>query len=362
MLRKASNFKEEIWKLGAFYLEVRMNVNQINNLDILFKTYSYSNGEMKENIVHKNTCSYTGIDKIEISKDSPEYETICGQMRSIESFGSASLGNQLFYDANEIMYDYYDGKLTEEDVKKFFKDYLYNSVGEVEENNTYQQKQVTANLSRIYEMFTRGNVRNAVNQNQKEGQNFLKEHSLDGNNEFYYNAKWYWKSEEMQQLFQETANEIVEEYGAEKVDFEAVIENSKYTLEGGLSYNAVWNWRQWGTSYTTAQNNADILEEDFVPPKDFIYCSGNMYSSPKEMLVEDDMNVLVGKEESNSIFQYIFEQNSSHFFESLLLNKKLWNEDSTKEDYVRASEILKKFHMEHYRNNRFEFLWMGAEN
>lgn len=335
--------------------------NQTNQ-KILYKTYDYTNGKMEENIVYKSNCVYTGLDKIEITKDSPEYETICGQMRSLESYGAASLVNQLFYDANEIMYDYYDGRITKEDVKKFFKDYLYNSVGEVEENNVYQQKCVTANLSQIYELFTRGNMQNAVNQNQKEGQNFLKEHGLDSYNEFYYNAKWYWKSEEMQELFQETANELTTEYGAEPVDFDSVIENTKYTLAGGLSFNGVWNWRQWNTSYVTAQKNASILEKDFIPPKDFIYCSGNLSQTNANMVTEEDMNEFIGKKPSASIFLSVFMQNSSHSFSSLLLDKHNWNDTVSKESYIKVSDILKNFHMEHYRNNRFEFFWMGNEN
>lgn len=334
--------------------------NQTNQ-EILYKTYSYSNGKMEENVVYKKDCAYVAFDKLEISKDSPEYETICSQMRLVETYGVTALRNTLFYDANEIMYDYYDGKLTKEDVKQFFKDYLYNSVGEVEENNASQQKRVTTYVSAIYELFTRGNMQNAVNQNQKEGQRFLKEHGLDSYNEFYYNASWYWKSEEMQQLFKETANEITEEYGAEQVDFESVVENTIYTLDGGLSFNGVWNWRQWDTSWITAKKHANILEKDFVPPKDFIYCSGNMNQTNVNMVTEDDMKDLTGKELLNSIFLSIFMQNSTQSFSSLFLDKNNWRDVATKESYTKVSDILKNFHMEHYRNNRFEFLWMGNE-
>ena len=320
------------------------------NSESLYKTYDYSNGKLEENVVYKNNCIYTGLDKIEISKDSPEYETICGQMRSLESFGSLSLGNQLFYDANEIMYDYYDGKLTEEDVKTFFKDYLYNSVGKAEENNTYQQKQVTVNLSRIYEMFTRGNVRNAVNQNQKEGQQFLKEHGLDSQNEFYYNAKWYWKSEDMQQLFKDAANEIAEEYGAEQVDFEAVIENSKYTLEGGLSYNAVWNWMNWQTNRPSPLGDDNYLEEDFVPPENFIYCSGNTYRTDiNDTEIEENVKELTGKELLNYIYLYHYEEYGKMSTDSFWLDKN---------NYVEVKDILKNFHIQYFSESRYEFLWM----
>lgn len=335
--------------------------NQTNS-EILYKTYSYSNGKMEENVVYKKDCAYVAFDKVEISKDSPEYENICSQMRLVDTYGVNALSNTLFYEANEIMYDYYDGKLAKEDVKQFFKDYLYHSVGEVEENNIGQQKRVTVYVSAIYELFTRGNMQNAVNQNQKEGQNFLKEHGLDSHNEFYYNARWYWKSEEMQELFQETANEITTEYGAEAVDFDSVIENTKYTLAGGLSFNGVWNWRQWKTSYVTAQKNASILEKDFIPPKDFIYCSGNLSQTNTTMVTEEDMNEFIGKKPSASIFLSVFMQNSSHSFSSLLLDKHNWNDTVSKESYIKVSDILKNFHMEHYRNNRFEFFWMGNEN
>lgn len=224
--------------------------------EILFKTYSYSNGKMEENVVYKKDCAYASFDKLEISKDSPEYEAICSQMRSVETYGVNALGNTLFYEANEI----------------------------------------------------------------------------------------------------------TTEYGAEPVDFDSVVKNTKYTLAGGLSFNGVWNWRQWDTSYVTAQKAGNILEKDFVPPKDFIYCSGTLCSSSKNVITEEDIQELIGKGGSDSLFRFIFEQNSSHSFNSLLLDKNNWRGISAKESFTRETDILKNFHMEHYRNNRFEFLWMGDKN
>ena len=80
------------------------------------------------------------------------------------------------------------------------------------------------------------------------------------------------------------------------------------------------------------------------------------------MVTEEDMNEFIGKKPSASIFLSVFMQNSSHSFSSLLLDKHNWNDTVSKESYIKVSDILKNFHMEHYRNNRFEFFWMGNEN
>ena len=48
-------------------------------------------GKMEENVVCKKDCAYVAFDKVEISKDSPEYETICSQMRLVETCGVSAL-------------------------------------------------------------------------------------------------------------------------------------------------------------------------------------------------------------------------------------------------------------------------------
>lgn len=335
--------------------------NAINN-EILFKTYSYANGKYEEQAVYKEDVMKISLDKVEISKDSPEYETICSQMHSMESLGAVGLNN-LFYDSNEIMYDYYDGKLTQDDLKKLVKDYLYYSVGEAEQNNTFQQKRVTAILSRLYEMFTRGNVRNAVNRNHKEGQQFLKEMGLEGSTEFYYNSKWYYACEEIQEMLRETANELSDEYGAEQVNFEEVIENTEYTLAGGLSFNGVWNWMNWQTNRPSPLGEYNYLEKDFIPPKNFIYCSGNAYQINTDgVVVEKKINELTGKKISNSVFLYMYKQYSTSAIGSYFLDKNNWNISLPEKDiYTKTTDILKKFHIEYFDKNRFEFLWIENE-
>lgn len=331
--------------------------------EILYKTYSYANGKYEEQVIYKEDVMEISLDKVEISKDSPEYENICSQMRSTESFGAVALNNELFYDSYEIMYDYYDGRLTQDNVKKLIKDYLYYSVGEAEENNIFQQKRVTAILSRLYEMFTRGNVRNAANQNHREGQQFLKENALEGTTEFYYNSKWYYACEDMQKMLQETANELVEEYGAEQVNFEKVIENTAYTLAGGLSFNGVWNWMNLQTNRPSPLGEDNYLEEDFVPPENFIYCSGNAYQiNTNGTKVEKNLKELTGKELLNSVFLYIYKRNSTITTGSFFLDENNWDTVIPEENiYTKVTDILKKFHIGYFDKDRFEFLWMGNE-
>ena len=333
--------------------------NAINN-EILFKTYSYANGKYEEQAVYKEDVMKISLDKVEISKDSPEYETICSQMHSMESLGEVGLNN-LFYDSNEIMYDYYDGKLTQDDLKKLVKDYLYYSVGEAEQNNTFQQKRVTAILSRLYEMFTRGNVRNAVNRNHKEGQQFLKEMGLEGSTEFYYNSKWYYACEEIQEMLRETANELSDEYGAEQVDFAYVEKHTRFTLDGGITFNGVWDSMEWQFNHDRAIMGS-FKDVGMVPPKDFVYCSKVHWDG--ESSLAGFREYYENKNSDSSFRMFLLAAVTNTWEEkSLLLDRDNYESSSKWEDnenYQKALAFVKNFNINwSVRTNRFEFLKMG---
>lgn len=89
-------------------------------------------------------------------------------------------------------------------------------------SESYKKQIVTGNLAGLYEHFSRANTRNACAANNREGRAPLENNGLSSSGAYYYNADWYWACEEMQELFRETADELADEFGAERVDFDFV--------------------------------------------------------------------------------------------------------------------------------------------
>lgn len=192
--------------------------------------------------------------------------------------------NKMFYESYEVMKDFYDGRLNRDEVKNIFKEYFHHGVGmlpvqgTLQMSESYKQRTVTGNLAGLYEHFSRANTRNACAANDREGKGLLESSGLNVHGSYYYNADWYWACEEMQELFRETADELADEYGAEHVDFDFVEKNTRFTLDGGITYNGVWNSIKWQQD---AERDAagTYIAPGAVPPRGFLYCCCNMPDS-----------------------------------------------------------------------------------
>lgn len=60
------------------------------------------------------------------------------------------------------------------------------------------------------------------------------------------------------------ANEVAEKWGIGTVDTQEIEKNSKFTLDGGLDFNSVWNF-----NYRNQVGCASIADEGVEPPRDF---------------------------------------------------------------------------------------------
>lgn len=330
------------------------NKNYAADKDIVMKTFSYKDGAGQETVYHLKDCVEISIDSYTIPAGSDTYEELKNNLRRQSISGAGFSHNQLFSESRQVMADYYDGKLGREDVKNIFKEYFYHSGGMI------SPECATRTLAGLYEHFSRANTRAACTNNNREGNDLLESNGFDGSG-IYYNADWYWKCEEMQNLFRETANELADERGAEHVDFEYVEKNTVFTLDGGITYNGVWNavkLRQSpsGTSY--------FLDTDLVPPKGFIYCNAGAYaSSYANMKSVKETVCKTGTDQKYAKYIFLAAMNSNvNGTRSLLHDTKNYIFSINAEEkslYEDAMDVLKHFHINN-RGSRMEFMWMGA--
>ncbi|MBD5458889.1 MAG: hypothetical protein HDR27_10020 [Lachnospiraceae bacterium] len=331
--------------------------------DTVIKRYAYKDGRGQETIYHLKDCLQLSVDSYTIPIGSDTYEEIKNQLKKQSSGYMSFPGNQMFYESYEVMKDFYDGKLNRDEVKDIFKEYFYHSVGIVSGKGTlqvseaYKKQTVTRNLAGLYEYFSRANTRNACAANNKEGKGLLESNGLSWSGSYYYNADWYWSCEEMQELFRETANELADEYEAEHVDFDYVEKNTKFTLDGGITYNGVWNSIKWQLD---ADRNASgkYLDMDAVPPRGFLYCScavSNLAEDlSKAVTAADRIKEAIAEADKNKRYtgmRFLIALNSNaDRTRSLLFDKK--------ELHQKAMGFLSNFHI-NYRSSRMECLRIG---
>lgn len=357
-----------ISRTGADYQQY-----QKSGEDILFRSYSYKNGKGEEKVYYAKDCVKLSLDSYTIPIGSDNYEDVKNMLRMQSSGKIASMGNGMFHETSEVMQDYYSGKLSGEEVKNIFKEYFYHAMGttldereangvqEASQSNNYAKQFATTYLAGLYEYFSRANTRNACARNMEEGKQLLESNGMNWKGNYYYNADWYYACEEMQELFRKTADELAEEYGAEHVDFKYVEQNTKFTLDGGLNYNDVWDFCEWQINPHRTVGGS-FLDVNMAPPKGFVYCctaywdgnsglDGIRDEITKKRAGADSMMFLMAAVKNIDVgTSLLLEQKNYH-------NLSDWKEDS---NYKDAIAFLKKFNINwNFRRNRMEFLCMG---
>ncbi len=344
-----------------------MSVMQVGNSNtmgtndkVLFRTYSYQNGKGQEKVYYAKDCVELSLESYEIPTTADNYEEIKNMLKSKGSGKIISPGNKYFSETYEIMKDYYNGDLSCDKVKNIFKKYVYYSFGKPSETSdvsttmsVYGKQRLTGWLSGLYEYFSRANTRNACAQNMQEGKALMEENGIRWNETYYYNSDWYYACEEMQNLFRETANELADEYGAEHVDFEYVEQHTRFTLDGGITFNGVWDSMEWQINHDRAVGGS-FLDESMVPPKNFIYCSNAYWNG------ESDLDGI--KESSFRMFLLAAAKNTNSKNSLLLDKENYWDSSEWEENdtYQSAISFLKNFNINwSFRGNRFEFLAVG---
>lgn len=131
----------------------------------------------------------------------------------------------------EVMTGYYNGDISKEEIKDFFMEYC--TVMYAKDENT---------ILNVYEGFLDENYRVAVRECFQEGKDIAEREGKAGQRCVYYDADYYYKSEEIHELLKEAAKERGEKYGVE-VDASKRDESFQQDyLTGTPNFNDKWNW------------------------------------------------------------------------------------------------------------------------
>ena len=348
--------------------------------EVLFKTYSYQDGKGQEKVYYKKDCVELSLESYMIPATADNYEEVRTMLKAQSGGKIISPGNRFFSETYDIMRDYYDGKITCDEVKNIFKEYVYHAFGRPEGTqdtakaqesgetweteginasmSTYEKQKLIGWLSGLYEYFSRANTRNACTQNMQEGKTLMEENGINWNGTYYYNSDWYYACEEMQKMFQETANELTEEYGAEQVDFTYVEQHTRFTLDGGITYNGVWDSMEWQINRDRAIGGS-FHDKNMTPPEDFVYCSNATWDGKAGL--DGFKEYFAGKNAESPFKLFLLAAvKNIDAKESLLLNHENYMSASEWEDndiYQSTMSFLKNFNITwNYGSNRFEFL------
>lgn len=259
----------------------------------------YSEDTTNLKVSGKNLDTYERVSFAQITESYMSETYDKSRLRAIGEAGIPGAEKDfLFYATTSLMKDFYSGEISEDDVKKQIYDYVKQYAdGSLGKDDHSSKVKVSAVMSDLYEYLSRANTRQAVNANQDAASEYWKStgaketetdrySSVKGT--VYYDSKYYKQCENMQNLIRNTLDEIADQNGASRVEYETVEKNTKFIVDGGLSFNGVWNVCQYQTNFywMDHENTTDVVDRDFVPPDDFVYAYTNLITekSAKSLL------------------------------------------------------------------------------
>jgi len=171
----------------------------------------------------------------------------------------------------EVMTGFYNGEISKEEIKDFFMEYC---------TSFYARDENT--ILNIYECFLDENYRVAVRECFQEGKDIAEREGKAGQNYVYYNADYYYKSEEIHELLKEAAKECGEKYGVE-VDASKRDENFQQDyLTGTPNFNDKWNWMA-----VHMPKVGRLMDITAIPPEgiSFFYAEGERMGTEGSLLI-----------------------------------------------------------------------------
>lgn len=199
------------------------------------------------------------------------YEDIIDSVKKVGNWKA----NILYKIANTVMQDYYDGKLDRAAVGELFYE-CYVKCVEKNRKIASSEKKKHGVLWTLYEYFARVNARKSVVQNEREGRRLVEKCGLNWAGTTYYNAKYYYRCEEVQQLLHSACDEIATEEGLGGIDYADMDKQTQFFKVGGLSYHSVFVWVQQKDNHPGNQYGMKEIKK--VPPEKFVYLYRNHFA------------------------------------------------------------------------------------
>lgn len=254
---------------------------------------------------------------------SEEYSALVNFMRCM----AAVSNHRIFYESDEILRKYYDGGVEKFYVERAFYRFCREYIRRGGEKSAFYVYDV---LSEVYEYFARANTRNAVRKNNEEGRALAEEQGVSWTGCSYYNADYYYECLDMQQMFRRICGELAEEYDMDVPDFEEIEGETRFGMEGGISFHGVWSFEQRKNNYPAEEFGMRELSES--PPRGFLYFYRDYFNEGQYPLFEglqEGLRQRIGAAplDWREIYAVAVEKKGYHNGLSYLLERKLGQEE-----------------------------------
>ncbi|EOS26476.1 hypothetical protein C806_01212 [Lachnospiraceae bacterium 3-1] len=177
-------------------------------------------------------------------------------------------GYEVMNQVSALMYDYHTGKISKEEVMGEIRDICLDMrVYQSQSRHTtgYDKKDNLQILEQLYELFQKNNVNKAVAACYEKGDQINSQNGGNGKDCVYYDADFYYASVEMRDMLQQVISSVAEEWETDIPDYDCLEKNTKYTLDGKMDFNSVWNWRAWN------RYGSRMSDFDEIPPEGFTF-------------------------------------------------------------------------------------------
>lgn len=170
----------------------------------------------------------------------------------------------------EVMNGYYKGEITNEDIKEFFTEYC-NGLGARKEET----------ILNVYEEFLDQSYAEAVYMCFEQGREIAIKEGIPTDHMVYYNADYYYRSEEAHRVLKEAAKEYGAKYGKE---VDAAQRDKAFRgdyLTGTPNFNDKWNFMA-----ENMNGSGKLMDLDAVPPKDFsLFYKQGLYTNKSVLII-----------------------------------------------------------------------------
>lgn len=325
-------------------MEVQANYRKA----ILSREYSSEQYRDSATNLKKSGKNCDTFEKIDLDQITKAYKSDIYQKNGLSPIGEIGIvgqaRNALFYHSTSLLKSYYAGDIDFDEVKKQIYDYVDQYTVECRGKSDHESKvKISAVLSDLYEYLSRANSRQAVDKNQNEAIKFwnasgAKETGLDDysatKGAVYYDSKYYRQCEDMQQMLRSTFDEIADQYDVKRVEYETIEKNTVFSLDGGITFNGVWNHHQYQMNFywMDYEKQIGIVDNGFVPSDGFVYAYTNDVSEDSAKKL---WNYIYGKESEKSD-----KMNADSKKKFLLLELNYGNK-SIKTDQKKINDYLK---------------------
>lgn len=335
--------------IGAYHFDAAGNVSIIGAADEMNETFN--------NRIQNNTFSYEDFlskDTVRLHMESTQItsENYADFRKTTGTMPKHCYGTTYGHAQNEkikqkLKQYYLEQNVTKDELKDFFKDCCKDMrviLAQERKTTGLNENDNTQIILDTYEMFRMANSVMARLGCDEEGKRVAWENGWKDRQDkdwVYYNADFYYESEELRDLFKEAAQEIADEWECGEVDTSK--RDTDYLASYSSSFNEVW---QNGSEYGT--RICSMLDLSKEPPEDF-------YLFFREFFVEQEKHtgiVQVGIEGKTDIKKEvvfniygIYEQLPQFYHVGELLKDDMnENTDSTFIDFLNNFDIYTRYY------------------